>query len=89
MRSHPGRRITVENLRELFKTAYLKPAAFQNAINGFKCTGIHSYNAQILPSSDFVDNPRCEDDTPSQQLLSEAATSANLFAANEELTCSS
>ena len=41
-----------------------------------------------MPSSDFVDDPRCEDDTPSQQLLSEAATSKNLFAANEKPTCS-
>ena len=92
MRSHPGRRIAVENLGELFKTAYLKSATLENAINGFKCTGIHPYNAQILPSSDFVDDPRCEDDTvdtPSQQLLSEAAISANLSTANEEPTCSS
>ena len=69
MRSHPGRRITVKNLGELFKTVYLKSATLENAINGFKCIGIHAHNAQILPSSDFVDDPRCEDDTPSQQLL--------------------
>ena len=86
MRIHPGRRIIVKNLCELLKTAYLKSATLENAINGFKCPGIHPYNAQILPSSDFVDDPRCEDDTPSQQQLSEAATSANLSAANEELT---
>ena len=42
-----------------------------------------------MPSSNFVDDPRCEDDTSSQQLLSEAATSANLSTANEEPTCSS
>ena len=42
-----------------------------------------------MPLSDFVDDLRCEDDTPCQQLLSEAATSANLYAANEEPTCSS
>ena len=89
MQSHTGRRITVENLGELFKTAYLKSATLKNAINNFKCTGIHPYNVQILPSSDFVDDPRCEDDTPSQQLLSETATSANLSTAKEEPTCSS
>ena len=89
MRSYLGRCITVENFGEPFKTAYLKSATLENAINGFKCTGIHPYNAQILLSSDFVDDPRCEDDTSSQQLLSEAATSANLSAANEEATCSS
>ena len=43
---------------------------------------------QILPSCNFVDDPRCEDDTPSQQLLSEAATSTNLSAANMEPICS-
>ena len=88
MRSHSGRRITVENLGKLFKTAYSKSAALENAINGFKCTKIHSYSAQILPSSDFADDSRCEDDTPSQQLLSEAAILANLSAANEEPICS-
>ena len=89
MKSHPGRRITVENLGELFKTAYLQSATLENATNGFKCTEIHPYNAQILSSSDFVNDPRCEDDTPSQQLLCEAATSTNLSAADEEPTCSS
>ena len=89
MRSHPGRRIAVENLGELFKTGYLKSATLENAINGFNCTGIHPHNTQILPSSDFVDDSRCGDDTPSQQLLSKAATSANLSTVNEEPTCSS
>ena len=66
----------------------LKSATLEKSIIGFKCIGIHPYNVQIFSSSDFVDDPRCEDDTPSQQLLSEAATSANLSAANQEPTCS-
>ena len=42
MRSHRGRRITMENLGKLFKIVYLKSATLENAINGFKCTGIRT-----------------------------------------------
>ena len=50
---------------------------------------VHPYNRKNLPSSDFVNDPRCKDNTSSQQLLSEAATSANLPTVNEKTTCSS
>ena len=45
LREHPGRRITVEQLGELFNTAYLKAATMGNAVSGFKCTGI--FNCSI------------------------------------------
>jgi hypothetical protein len=57
LRSHPGRRITVEQLGELFNTAYLKAATMENAVSGFRCSGIVPLNSDILPSTDFLDDP--------------------------------
>ncbi|CAB4032795.1 tigger transposable element-derived 6-like [Paramuricea clavata] len=57
LRSHSGRRITVDKLGELFNTAYLKAATMENAISGFRCSGIVPFNSDILPSSDFLEHP--------------------------------
>ena len=64
LQNHPGRRITVDKLGELFNTAYLKAATIENAVSGFKCTGIVPFNTEILPSSEFLDDPRETDATP-------------------------
>ena len=58
LKQHPGRRITVDQLGELFNAAYLKAATIENAVSGFKCTGIVPVNPDILPASDFLDDPR-------------------------------
>ena len=58
LRNHPGRRITVDQLGELFNAAYLKAATVENAISGFKCTGIVPLNRDVLPDSEFLDDPR-------------------------------
>ena len=70
LRNHPGRRITVDKLAELFNTAYLKAATIENAASAFKRTGIVPFDADILPTSEFVDDPRqvdtaSPDDAPS------------------------
>jgi hypothetical protein len=54
LRSHPGRRITVDQLGELFNTAYLKAATMENAVSGFRCSGIVPFNSDILLSTDFL-----------------------------------
>jgi hypothetical protein len=36
--------------------AYLKPATVENAISGFKCTGIIPLNPVVLPKSKFLDD---------------------------------
>ena len=58
LRQHPGRRITVDQLGELFNAAYLVAATVENAVSGFKCTGIVPVNPDILPASNFLDDPR-------------------------------
>ena len=58
LRNHPGRRITVDQLGELFNVAYLKAATVENAISGFKCIGIVPLNPDVLPESEFLEDPR-------------------------------
>ena len=70
MRSHPGRRITVDTLGELFNAAYLKSATIENAVSGFRCTGIVPFNKEILPLSDFLEDPRVGDPLSDKTSLS-------------------
>ena len=58
LRNHPGRRITVDQLGELFNTVYVKATTVENAISGFKCTGIIPLNPDVLPESEFLEDPR-------------------------------
>ena len=58
MRAHPARRITIDKLGELFNIAYMKAATVENAVNGFKCTGIVPFNASILPDAAYLIDPR-------------------------------
>ena len=70
MRNHPGRRITVDKLGELFNAAYLKSATIENAVSGFRCTGIVPFNKEFLPLSDFLEEPRVGDPPSDKTLLS-------------------
>ena len=47
LRNHPGCRIYVDKLGELFNAAYLKAATIENAVSGFRCTGIVPFNEEI------------------------------------------
>eukprot|EP00794_Sanderia_malayensis_P017231 gene17231-18952_t len=52
------KRITVDKLGELFNEAYLKSATVENAVSGFKTTGIHPFNSGIIPDSEYLQDPR-------------------------------
>jgi hypothetical protein len=87
MRNHPGRRITVDKLGELFNAAYLKAATIENAVSGFRCTGIVPFNKEILPSSDFQEDPRVVD-PPSDETLSSLADTAKQSPSHDEASSS-
>ena len=86
LRKHPGRRITIDKLGELFNTAYLKAAGtLENAVSGFKCTGIIPFNPEMLPSSEFMDDPReAELASPSDESLHSPAGSATQRTIHDE-----
>lgn len=54
MRTHPGRRITVDQLGELFNIAYSKAASVEIAVSGFRTSGIHPFNRDIIPESSYA-----------------------------------
>eukprot|EP00794_Sanderia_malayensis_P011459 gene11459-12657_t len=58
LRKHPARRITVDKLGELFSEGYLKSATVENAVSGFKTTGIHPFNFGNIPGSEYLQDPR-------------------------------
>ena len=58
MRNHPGRRITVDNISALFSAAYTKSATIENAVSGFRTSGIYPFNRNIIPVSEYADDAR-------------------------------
>jgi len=63
LHKHPAQRITVYEIGELFQIAYFKVANIENAIAGFRTSGIHPFNSSVLPDSDFLEDPRESVDT--------------------------
>ncbi|XP_053600802.1 uncharacterized protein LOC128682843 [Plodia interpunctella] len=53
-RSHVGRTISPFEIGQLFGDAYLKAASAQNAVNGFKATGIWPVNRHIFSDDDYL-----------------------------------
>lgn len=70
LRKHPARRITVDKLGELFSEAYLKSAIVENAVSGFRTTGIHPFNSQIISDTKYLQDPREVAQTERQQATS-------------------
>ena len=58
MRNHPGRRIQIENLGELFRESYLKSATLENAVSSFQTSGIVPFNSDIVPADEYIEDPR-------------------------------
>jgi hypothetical protein len=87
MRNHPGRRINVDKLGELFNTAYLKVATIENAVSGFLCTGIVPFKKEILPSSDFLEDPGVVD-PPFDETLPSLADIAKQSPSHDEASSS-
>lgn len=53
-RSHVGRVISQYEVARLFGEAYMRAASAQNAINGFKSTGVWPTDRHIFDESDFL-----------------------------------
>lgn len=51
---HPGRVVGERDIPELFSTAYSKGATLQNAISGFRKTGINPFNPHTFTEEDFI-----------------------------------
>ena len=54
MRTHPGKRITLYDMAEIFATAYATVAVVNKAVKGFAVSGIFPFNKAIFTDEDFT-----------------------------------
>lgn len=54
LRSHPGRRVTEDEIGGLFASAYGKAASVNNATRGFEKAGIHPFRDDLFSEEDFA-----------------------------------
>ena len=66
LRKHPARRISINEIAELFSYAYVKAATIDNAMSGFRASGIYPLNRNILSEGEYLHDPR--DDIPEIEL---------------------
>lgn len=57
---HPGRYVTIYQVGNLFKNAFSRAATVQNAMNGFKKTGIYPFNRDVFPEHLFAPSETTE-----------------------------
>ena len=81
MRNHPGRRIQTENLGELFNEAYVKSATMENAVSGFRTSGIVPFNPDVVPEHEYMEDP-CLLVTTSSATSGEVANSVDEIEVN-------
>ena len=54
LRNHPGLLVGMFQIAALFRTAYIRAATMQIAINGYRATGIFPYDPHVFQDSDFA-----------------------------------
>ena len=83
MLNHPGKRVTLYEIGELFGRAYETTASMQKCVSGFKCTGIFPFNPDIFSDEAFASSNvtenycRVNDEPTDNAALGTGAQSAN------------
>ena len=54
MREHVGRPVTMWQVAKILNVVYRKAASVQNAVSGFRKTGLWSLTIDVFQDSDFV-----------------------------------
>lgn len=67
MAVHPGKRIGFYDIAGLFKTAYLRSATMEKAVNGFAAGGIFPLNGNKFSDEDFAPSLLTEESQPMVQ----------------------
>ena len=78
LRRHLARRISIDEIGELFCQAYVKSATIENAAAGFRASGIYPFNRNILPDTDFLQDPRVSSDDVSPLTTPDIDTSSSV-----------
>ena len=66
MTAHPGMRITMFDIAEIFGNAYMKVATVYNAVKGFETCGIFPYNDNLFTDEDFAASTVTEEEAISE-----------------------
>ncbi|KAG5865858.1 hypothetical protein JTB14_033025 [Gonioctena quinquepunctata] len=54
LRNNPGKVVTIHDISEIFGQAYIRAVTLENALSGFKKTGIYPYDNNIFPGMAFA-----------------------------------
>lgn len=77
LKTHPGRRITRLQFGELLNETWGKSATPENAISGFKATGIYPFNPHVIPDYAFLTSS-ADQTNPEQTAVSSQETQDGL-----------
>lgn len=80
--NHPGRVITDYQVSSIFCEAYLKACTLNNAIKGFRKTGIYPFNPDVFTDLDFDGAAPTNNISQDDDLLIPTITTASNHAAN-------
>ena len=70
MRQHVGRSVTTWQVAELLGDSYGRAAMVQNAVSGFRKTGLWPLDMSVFPDSEFAAAEVTDTDQPSTSSIS-------------------
>ncbi len=73
MRTHPGRTVSIYEVAELVKQAFMSAMTPTNITSGFRATGIYPYNRDIFPDEDYAPSMVTDRPNPEEPSTSTAA----------------
>ncbi len=73
MRTHPGRTVSIYEVAELVKQAFMSAMTPTNITSGFRATGIYPYNRDIFPDEDYPPSMVTDRPNPEEPSTSAAA----------------
>ncbi len=73
MRTHPGRTVSIYEVAELVKQAFMSAMTPTNITSGFRATGIYPYNRDIFPDEDYAPSMVTDGPNPEEPSTSAAA----------------
>ncbi len=86
--NHPGRAVTVEQLPQLFRDAYLRACSALTAVNGFRKTGIWPINRDVFSEADYAAAVPTDVPLNSDSELATSSSDAAVITVVEPDTCS-
>ncbi len=73
MLTHPGRTVSIYEITELVKQAFMSAMTPTNITSGFRATGIYPYNRDIFPDEDYAPSMVTDRPNPEEPSTSDAA----------------